>query len=215
MCVPEEEATRDVLEGFEIPPEFLSLQTPYSVEFEIEGVNALLLHRPNFQNEDKQKPGSPSKVSTLERSVYRNDDGEVALPGEYIRMAIINAVDMVDWNSYSRKRKLSDIYRSILVIETEFASLGVKHWDYEDTRRVIINSKPAIRTRPALREGWKASFRCTILEPEHANPEEFFRALIAAGNAIGIGDFRPHFGRFKVNRFKVFDFNNNCQGGIS
>lgn len=86
---------------------------------------------------------------------------------------------------------------------TPLASLGTKQWDFEDRRRVQVQRNGITRVRPAMRAGWKASFDFMINLPEYVRPSDLNEAIAAAGRLIGVGDFRPTFGRFNVVGFQI------------
>ena len=70
-------------------------QLPYRVEVEIQGVCPIMFHRWNCESvasKSAAKKGSAEKkTDDVESYVYRNDEGELCIPGEYLRGAIIHA----------------------------------------------------------------------------------------------------------------------------
>src|SRR6476646_1895409 len=68
---------------------------PYTVDVRIVGVADILFHRWNCEAVAAQsaaaKGSKSKKTDDVESYVYRNDTGEICLPGEYLRGAIINA----------------------------------------------------------------------------------------------------------------------------
>jgi hypothetical protein len=45
--------------------------------------------------------------------------------------------------------------------------------------------------------------RFEVLLPEYISPSFLNETVQAAGRLVGVGDFRPTFGRFQVTKFKV------------
>ena len=81
------------------------------------------------------KKGSKSKkTDDIESYVYRNDAGEICLPGEYLRQAIILAAKYRQ-DPRSPRKSAMDLYKAGVVSLTPLASLGKDRWDYEDKRR--------------------------------------------------------------------------------
>src|SRR4029077_670670 len=80
---------------------------------------------------------------------------------------------------------------------------GTKTWDYEDRRRVSVQRSGVTRTRPAFREGWKASHIFMVSVPEYIAPSFLNEVAQRAGLLVGVGDFRPTYGRYAVTSFKV------------
>jgi hypothetical protein len=77
-----------------------------------------------------------------------------------------------------------------------------KDWDYLDRQRVVIQRAAITRERPAFRSGWTAKFTITSLLPEYVT-EQFMRRLVDdAGKFVGVGDFRPSYGRFVVTSWQ-------------
>src|ERR1700752_5184436 len=75
--------------------EAISLSEPYAAVITIEGSADLLFHRWNAEAVDEKakaaKNSKAKKSDDVESYVYRTIDGELAIPGEYLRGSIINA----------------------------------------------------------------------------------------------------------------------------
>ncbi|HAH09200.1 MAG TPA: hypothetical protein DCL54_19120 [Alphaproteobacteria bacterium] len=184
------------------PASFSSRQSfalPYFINCTIEGVADLLFHRWHPDVVDSKasaaKNSRAKRHDDLEGYVYRTEDGDLALPGEYIRGAVIGAARYLQ-DPRSPRKSAMDLYRAGVVCLTTLAPLGVKQWDYEDRRRVVIQRAGVNRIRPAMRRGWRAEFLFQINIPEYIDPTDFRQTLDMAGRLIGVGDFRPTFGRF-------------------
>lgn len=184
------------------------MQQPYRVQVEIEGVCPILFHRWNCESVEskaKAKKGSAEKKSDdIESYVYRNEKGELCLPGEYLRGALVNAAKFQQ-DPRSPRKSAADLFKAAVVSLTPMASLNVKTWDYLDKRRVLIQRNAITRSRPALHEGWKATFILQVNLPEYINPQLLNATIQAAGKFIGIADFRPTYGRFNVIGFKELE----------
>ena len=63
--------------------------------------------------------------------------------------------------------------------------------------------RPPSPPRPAMYPGWSAEFDLQVNLPEYFAPSLVNDLLVDAGRLIGIGDFRPTFGRFSVTHFEV------------
>ena len=176
----------------------------YSVHVVIEGVADLLFHRWNCEAVDAKakaaKNSAAKKTDDIESYVYRNDAGELCLPGEYLRQAIIAAAKFKQ-DPRSPRKSAQDIAKAGVVSLTPLASLGTARWDYEDRRRVVIQRSGVNRVRPAMRAGWRAAFDMMVVLPEYLDRIWLKDTLDTAGRLIGVGDFRPTFGRFTVIEF--------------
>lgn len=182
----------------------ISYSEPYRVEVTIEGSADILFHRWNVEAvEEKAKAakGSAAKKSdNIESYVYRDDDGFICIPGEYLRGAIVGAAKFRQ-DPRSPRKSAMDLFKAAIVSLTPLASLGVKKWDYEDRRRVLVQRNGINRTRPAMKAGWRATFVLMVTLPEYVPAHILNEVIATAGRIGGLGDFRPTYGRFSVVGF--------------
>ena len=180
--------------------------TPYRVEVSIKGDADLLFHRWSIEEVEAKsraaKGSSRRKTDDLETYVYRMDDGSLAIPGVYLRQSIINAAKYRQ-DPRSPRKSAIDLYKAGIICLTPFASLGKSGWDYEDKRRVVVQRNAITRTRPALKAGWEASFILLINTPEHIGETELNGVISDAGKLVGVGDFRPTYGRFHITHYEI------------
>lgn len=179
---------------------------PYAAHFTLQGASDLLFHRWNAESVDTKakaaKNSAAKKSDDVESYSYRNEDGEICIPGEYIRQSIIVAAKYKQ-DPRSPRKSAMDLFKAGVVSLTNLASLGVSDWDYLDKRRVMIQRAGVNRVRPAMRAGWVARFDMQVLIPEYIDPQSLHDTLATAGRLIGIADFRPTFGRFNVTKWEV------------
>lgn len=182
----------------------IEMQQPYRVEITVEGVSPIMFHRWNCESvaaKSAAKKGSKEKkTDDVESFVYRNAKGELAIPGEYLRGAIVNAAKFQQ-DPRSPRKSAADLFKAAIVSLTELASMGTKAWDYLDKRRVVIQRNAVTRSRPAMHEGWKATFILQINLPEYVSENLLNEVVTMAGKVVGLGDFRPSFGRFQIRKF--------------
>src|SRR5438876_196338 len=73
----------------------IEMMMPYRAEVTIQGVAPILFHAWNVESiESKGKAAKGSKekkTDDVENYIYRNEKGEVSIPGEYLRGAIVGA----------------------------------------------------------------------------------------------------------------------------
>jgi hypothetical protein len=178
---------------------------PYTVEVTIEGASDFLFHRWNCDAVDEKSraaKGSKAKKSDdIESYVYRNEKNELCIPGEYLRMAIVGAAKFRQ-DPRSPRKSAMDLYKASVISITPLASLGKQEWDYEDRRRVVIQRNGINRVRPAMRAGWRAQFGFMVNLPEYVDRNSLRETIESAGRLIGVGDFRPTFGRFGIVNFE-------------
>lgn len=179
---------------------------PYVAKIKIKGNADLLFHRWNCEEIEVKaaaaKGSKTKKTDNLESYVYRNDEGEICIPGEYLRMSLIYAAKYKQ-DPRSPRKSAMDIYKAGIICLNPLASLGVTEWDYEDKRRVVVQRSGINRTRPAMKAGWEADFDVQVNLPEYIKPEDLNDTLSMAGRLVGLADFRPTYGRFQIANFEV------------
>jgi hypothetical protein len=178
---------------------------PWTGAVTVTGSADMLFHRWNNEavaEKAAARKGSKSKkTDNIESYVYRNEAGELCLPGEYLRGSIINAAKFRQ-DPRSPRKSAMDLFKAGVISMTQLATLGVKDWDYEDSRRVVIQRSAITRVRPAMRAGWRAEIHLMINLPEYIDQAFLLEVLGMAGRLIGVGDFRPTYGRFDVTNFE-------------
>jgi hypothetical protein len=186
----------------------IEFSAPYRVEIAVRGEADLLLHRWNCEavaaKARSAKGSAAKKTDDVESYVYRNEAGELCLPGEYLRQAVINAAKFRQ-DPRSPRKSAQDLVKAAVVNLTPLASLGLKAWDYEHKCRVQVQRNGVTRVRPAIKTGWTAKFIFMVNLPEYVAPELLHGLLNDAGRLIGLADFRPTYGRFQVTHFEVLD----------
>jgi len=185
---------------------------PFIVNVTIEGSADLLLHGWNCEavaEKGAAKKGSASKKSdNLESYVRRNDDGVICLPSEYLRMSIVNAAKFRQ-DPRSPRKSSFDLFKAALVSLKPLAPIVnvagelPKTWDYEHRCRVQVQRNGITRCRPAFKEGWRVEVPLMVNLPEYVSPRDLNEVIASAGRLIGVGDFRPTYGRFQIVAFEV------------
>ena len=88
----------------------------------------------------------------------------------------------------------------------KFDGFGEHLWIHRGAPRTKQGSrsiKQEMKERPVLRLPWNLSFHLTILENVLINENKVYNWLVAGGMQIGLGTYRPRFGRFEVRDWKV------------
>lgn len=179
---------------------------PYVATFTLKGTADLLFHRWNVESVAAKagaaKGSKAKKTDDVESYVYRNDQGELCLPGEYVRQAVIHAAKFRQ-DPRSPRKSAMDLFKAAVVNLTPLSTLGVPTWDYLHACRVQVQRNGVTRTRPAIKMGWEAEFQFMVNLPEYVSADLLHDVLTQAGKLIGVGDFRPTYGRFLVTGFGV------------
>jgi hypothetical protein len=187
--------------------ETISAEFPYRVNLMIQGISDFLFHRWNddaVAAKAAAAKGSKAKKSDdVESYVYRHPSTKnLAIPGEYLRSSIIGAAKFRQ-DPRSPRKSAQDLFKAGVLSLTNMADTGNKQWDYLDRRRALVQRQGITRIRPALTSGWTVEFDLMVNVPEYINPDLLREVVDLAGRLVGIGDFRPTFGRFVVASWSV------------
>lgn len=186
----------------------VEMSRPFAVAVTIEGTAAFLCHRWSTEAVAEKaaagKNTKAKKTDNVESYVYRTPNNEIGIPGEYLRQAIIEAGRWIQ-DPRSPRKSARDLFKAGVVSLTDVASLGKTEWDYLDARRVQVQRAGITRVRPAFLPGWRVEFEFQILIPEYLTPMMILNVITQAGRLVGLGDFRPTFGRFNVIKFEVME----------
>lgn len=195
----------ELLNGVENP---VQTEKPYIVQIEIIGSCPIIFHKwscEDVASKAAAKKGSKEKkTDNVESFIYRDEDGHICLPGEYLRMAMVYAAKFKQ-DPRSPRKSAFDLFKAGIVPLTELAKIngGTKQWDFIDQRRVVIQRNAITRMRPAFLKGWSAEIEIQVLVPEYIDKHLFMEVLEMAGRLIGLADFRPTYGRFQVSKCKI------------
>lgn len=188
-----------------------SRQNPFCAKVRLYGTNDILFHRWNNEVVEAKaaaKKGSiEKKTEDPEAYVYRDDDGYICIPGRYIIRSVVEAGRNFS-DPRSARKMAKDLVQAAVIADEQLSPILVngnpmKTWEYDDRQRVTIMRSAITRTRPAFKKGWEVDFTLISLVPDLVTPD-FLRKLVDhAGLLIGLGDFRPTYGRFRVNRWEI------------
>lgn len=179
---------------------------PFTVDLTIEGTADLLFHRwSDDEVEAKAKAAKGSKAKktdNVESYVYRDAEDNICIPGRYLQRAIVEAARFHQ-DPRSPRKMAKDLVQAAVVVTPAITPVLVRGeptqaWDYLDRQRVVVQRNAISRVRPAFVTGWQARFSVMSLLPEYVTPEFLRRLVEDAGRFVGVGDFRPTYGRFSL-----------------
>ena len=188
----------------------------YTIGVKIRGVSPLMQHRyplPDFADlgkGGKQQSGSIDYTREWVNYLY-TADGEVYQPAVHIEGALVKAA--ADFKIQGKRgRSYKDLFKGAVFVTPDRIPHGIKvptELDcdadkplYLDVRPVVVQRARVIRIRPTFAPGWELAFNIEVISDQV--PDGIVNdALVYAGKAVGIGDFRPRFGRFMVTAFEV------------
>lgn len=140
--------------------------------------------------------GSPDKLQDGEVTVSK--DAQLVLPANSIEAMLISG---------AKKLKQGNAAKAGLIVEDDatFTHSGPKNimemfatGKFTHRVPVRVGTARVMRTRPIFRV-WSAIIPVTFDQNVIDEPE-IFEILKVAGQQVGIGDWRPRFGRFEVAR---------------
>ena len=186
--------------------EAVGFEEPYVATATLEGTAPLLFHAWNVESVEEKansaKGSKAKKTDNVESYVRRNSKKEICIPGTYVRGTLVNAARFLQ-DPRSPRKSAMDLFKAGIAPTEELFSLGKKTWDYLDRQHVVVQRSGITRVRPALLAGWRVDIGILCLVPEYISPQLVHEALIRAGRLVGLGDFRPTYGRFQVVKFEV------------
>ena len=152
------------------------------------------------KNHSKKK-NPPTMEEELEQGAYRKESGELYFPAEWFYQTLLKASG--EFGIPGRgKKSYRDFIKSTVVIEPEQIGLGIKEYSI-DARPIVIRATRGriVRYRPHIPQ-WSVSFDLVLLDEDLIDTETLNAILVRAGATVGIGDYRPRYGRFVVEKFK-------------
>lgn len=133
---------------------------------------------------------------------WETDDGLIGLPSAAVWRSIYDA---------SKAFKLGEqIKRSLLFADADFvdplevdgqvheADIWLKDNDHIDYRPAKVMGRKVMRARPLIPAGWKSTHTFQLLD-DVLDSRDLVPVLERAGRLVGVGDWRPTFGRFEVS----------------
>ncbi len=144
----------------------------------------------NIRNSTKAKPEVEEEA---EAGAYRLLDGTLVHPGEHIFQSMVKAA--AEFQIVGRgKKTYKDAIKGGVLIEPEYIPLqNIGDGYLIDTRPVRVQSARIMRARP-LYPTWKLEFAMQVIDD--AIPFDVLNGiLVRAGQAVGLGDYRPRYGR--------------------
>lgn len=122
--------------------------------------------------------------------------------GPYLSASMVEKC-MID---SAKREKLGTTFKAAIVCAADRMKLNYKGprtpkdlWakKFYDQRMVKVQTSKTLRTRPCFPEGWSIDVSL-VYDPDLLDRDQIMRVAERAGFMIGIGDFRPRFGRFSV-----------------
>jgi hypothetical protein len=179
----------------------------------IEGASPLLMHNGQLADplneharalSDAVKTAKKSKTDAAWEAAYKieffgslylDDKLEPCLPGEVLEALIVEG---------AKKTKQGKEVKAGVIVDGNFAldyagpRTADKLWKARmfKTATVKIRQDRVVRTRPMFTQ-WGCTFNVQF-NPELVNRKDLIKFIEKAGAEVGVGDYRPRYGRFVV-----------------
>ncbi len=164
------------------------------VAVSIKGTAPLLFHK--FDDSIGGKPDpNLSERDIAKDYLYENEDG-IYTPGEHIERSLQKAGTQF---KFKGKKTYMDFIKAGVFVKPDCLIHKNQDW-IVDRRAVVIQRSRIMRLRPKLIE-WELDFDIEVIDP-NIDLKKLNEILVYAGQYIGIGDYRPKFGRFLVTKFE-------------
>lgn len=184
-----------------------------TVTVQVHGVAPLLMH--NGQTADplnkwakamkevssvrKKTEEHYAELSRLEwhAGLYVNEEEKLVLTCDLLDACLVEG---------AKKSKLGKSFKAAVWVDADaILDIGVSYekasdlWHdpkFRDCRNVRVNTSRVVRTRPIFRK-WSAAVAVNF-DSMLVKKSEVLKAIADAGAQVGVGDYRPRFGRFEV-----------------
>jgi hypothetical protein len=189
----------------------------YTVDVTVRGISPLIQHRfpmPDLGNLSKggtKHTGAKDYSQEWRDYFYATPEGEIYQPSSHFEGALVKAA--VNFKVTGKRGKsYKDLIVANIIIDPERIPHNMKVPEeldadadkplYLDVRPVIVQRARVVRIRPTFKTGWELSFEIQVGDDE-IQPELLQDILMLAGKTVGIGDYRPKFGRFSVVKYEI------------
>lgn len=180
----------------------------YRIEGRIRGLAPILFNR-MLEGELELAPGKTSRgrvsredrIEEAHQKVYRNEKG-LYLPAWSFKRCLVEGCQRA---GLKVGRGSLSPYLMASVFPDKELYFGKDEPDYiHETwgRRPPRTGGACIVRRPALREGWELAFALNVMD-DRRTEGEIRRSLDEAGLLVGLGSWRPEYGRFIVIEWQV------------
>lgn len=173
------------------------MEEKYSIK--IKGVAPLLMHRMSNEPQEKKKAGTVyDNQKDAEDALYKGPEGNVCQPAIHLEAAMIKAA--VNYKIPGQgKKTFKDAFKGGIFVSPDMIPHNNPKWEM-DLQNVVISRARVLRARPRF-DDWELEFTITNID-ERITKSIIKDVLTDSGKFVGIGDFRPRFGRFEITSFE-------------
>lgn len=138
---------------------------------------------------------TPLGVQMVNDAIIVENPETIVLPADAFSAAICSAAAATKQKKIFTAAVIVDADARLIYPGEQSVLNMIRNSSFRDTRLVRIGQARVMRTRPFFKE-WHAEFNLIYSEPVES--DHIIRAVKHAGLMVGVGDFRPRFGRFEI-----------------
>lgn len=174
----------------------------YEIEVKLEGIVPILFNRPF----DITGSGGAKKTpETLKKEAIQRlhmNGKDICLPPLMLKNCLTTGAAKKGLKQHGRQGLAGFIGGGIFVQGDMLFGKKKPDFIHEHWGRIPPGPKGSAVTlyRPALNEGWKLSFGLSVLD-DNISSDKLRQALEYGGLFVGLGAWRPEFGRFVVKKW--------------
>lgn len=140
-------------------------------------------------------------VAEARGGCWETRDGLLGLPTAAVWRCLYDAAKAFKQGENIKRALLFDDPEHVdaLVVDgrTHECDIWVKDHDHIDYRPVKVQGRKVMRARPLVPAGWQSEHTFDLLD-DVLDARELAPILERAGRLVGVGDWRPTYGRFDV-----------------
>lgn len=178
----------------------------YQISGTVTGVAPILFNRmleDELESDGSSAKGRVTTATRIEESkkrIYKNEKG-VFLPGWNFKQCLLEGCRRSGLKV--GRGSLMPYLQASVFPDRELYFLDKAEADFIHTtwgRRPPRTGGACMVRRPALNEGWRLAFSLNVMD-DRRSPDEIRRSLEEAGLLVGLGSWRPEYGRFIITEW--------------
>ena len=191
----------------------------YTISVKVRGDAPLMQHRfpvPDLADMTKggtKHTGAKDYSEEWRDHLYVNGAGQVYQPAAHLEGSMVKSA--VNFKITGKRGKTyKDLFRAAVFVTPEEIGHKIKEPKkldtdadkrlYLDMRPVVVQRSRIVRIRPTFKPGWELEFEVEVID-DQIQASLVQDVLTLAGKTVGIGDYRPKFGRFSISKFEVHE----------
>lgn len=172
-----------------------------NVKVKIFGTASLLMNRMPQATAEKVIKKKTDVINPLEdatKKAYHDEENGFYLPSDMIEGCLREAGK----NIKSGRGTLKKIVLASIFCKTEKVKLKCEKKGVDSRFSIHPSTGNGVMCNRMRFDGWSVEFELEFDE-ERVDPKTLEELIIEGGKVIGMGSYRPKFGRFKLDEFKL------------